>query len=430
MQPDANFFHPLRPRNTLVFFSTLGLFLGIILHNPLFVMLSASLLIALIMGVWQAWGLLESIQVKRTHHPRAFQDNTVAVELDVFGRERRAPELVLVEDHFPASTTPRIRRLVEEPLEKGQLIRIQYFGGCQHRRGLYINGPVKVQAYDVYGFFPRELYIDELTHLLVYPQAVDLTVMDLLGEGTLLHVGLDTKPQTGYSEEFIGIREYRTGDSQNIIHWKSSARHGNLMVKEFQEEITTEVAFFLDLGRMGLVGVGDQTSVEYGIKCCASLAKRAIERGHQVSLFSVGDKVDYIPPGSGTAHLLTILDRLSLLRPKGDSGFAAVVGDLTKDLRRGCTTVLVLGATTVNFDKLSPVIAQLIDRQILPVVVLIDDRAFLKIFREQETSHVEALPLDEIVKRLIVMGAKVQVIRRAKSMEQALLQGLEREDSA
>lgn len=420
-------FHALKPRNTILFIGTVAGLLGFVIGSPLLIFLFAACVTTMALSLWQSWGLLQGVAVQREHHSRVFQGNSVAVTLTVTGKDDRAPELLLVEDNFPPSTTSRIRRLVEYPLGRDVSVAINFMGLCEHRRGLYVLGPVRMQACDALGFFRRELLVDEFSELVIYPQAVDLQQTDLLGEGTLAHVGLETKPRTGVSEEFQGIREYRPGDSLRIVHWRTSARHGNLMVKEFEEEITTEVAFFLDLGRMGLAGIGDQTSVEYGIKCCASLAKRAVERGHQVALYSVGQNVDRLPAGSGTQHLLALLDRLAFMKPEGESGFLAVVGDLALGLPRGSTAVLIMGATTVDFDQISRAVKRLQHRHVLPVVVLIDDRAFIKIFKEQEDRHFTALPLEEIERLLRLMGVRVHVVRRAKSMAEALLHGLERE---
>ncbi|CAN5374404.1 hypothetical protein BH09SUM1_BH09SUM1_02340 [soil metagenome] len=420
----------LKPRNTLLFFSVLSLVIGGFLRHAGLIAFGVAGVGALVIAFVQAYGLLSGVRVQRLHHPRAFQGSSVAVNLQVAGEDDRAPELLLVEDSFPPSSTSRIRRLVEHPLKKGNVIEINFVGSCDHRRGRYILGPVRLQAADGYGFFTRELIMESFTELLVYPLAVELRSTKLLGEGTLAHVGLEMSRRSGLSEEFAGVRDYRPGDPPRLVHWKSTARHGKLMVKEFQEEITTLVSLFIDMGKLGLVGVGDQTSVEYGVKSCASIAKRTIELGHRLQFFGVGEKVDHIPPGAGTVHLLTVLDRLSLLRAQGDSAFAIVVGDLARELPRGSTAVAIMGATTIQFDAMERALAIMLDRHILPIIVLVDDRAFIKIYREQEMAHVKAASLEEITRRLTLLGARVHVIRRAKTIEQALIQGLEQETYA
>ncbi len=420
-------FHFLRPRNLLVFIFSFSLVALILLREPLFLFLVVTCLAAVLLSLKEATGLLSHIKINRTHHPRVFQDNRLNVKVLIEGTENRAPELLLVEDYFSPATVSKIRRLIESPLKKGKVVEFHYQGMCSHRRGLYTIGPVRLQAFDSFGFFSRELYVEEFTDLLVYPQAVDLQQNNLLGEGTLFHVGLESHPKTGYSEEFQGIREYQQGDSPRLIHWKSTARHNQFMVKEFIDVYTTEVIFFLDLGRLGLVGIGDQTSVEYGIKCCASLSKRAVERGHAVGLCAIGKKVEYLPPRTGVSHLLAILDRLAFVKPEGDTAFVQTVTDMAREIPRGSTAVLLMGATTIDLDPTAVLIQHFIDRRILPVMILIDDRAFIKIFREQEDRHFEALSLDEIATKLKMMGAQVHVVGRASSMTEALTQGLERE---
>lgn len=419
--------HFLKPRNQLLLAATVCWYIAVATRNPLVCGLAVWATVALAMSWFAARGLISNVHVQRSHSGRAFQGNSLGVTLRVQGLDQKAPEMVLVEDTFSPGGTWKFQKLLEDRLYQGVMEEVAYAGSCDHRRGMYVLGPVRLEAYDPFGFFRRELILDHFTELVVYPLAVELRQAQVLGEGTLAHVGLEIAHRTGASEEFLGVREYRPGDSPRIIHWRSSAHHDRLMVKEFEEERTTLVSFFLDLGRLGLVGVGDQTSVEYGIKACASLAKRTVDLGHRLQLFGIGEKVEFVGPGGGTTHLLTVLDRLAFFRAQGDSGFAAVVGDLVPELPTGSTAIMIMGATTIDLPHLSNVIARLRDRGILTILVLVDDRAFIKIFQDQERRHIAALPLPQMVKELRLLGARVHVIARAKSMEQALLNGLEQE---
>lgn len=426
MAPESPQF--LRPLNTLLLLATVSTVLAIFLRHPGFALLAVGGIAAIVYTYAEAARSLSNLDVRRHHHPRAFQGSTVNVSLTIGEGRKTRGELVMVEDEFPPGNTHRIRRLVEYPLGGGRGIELAYQGSCDHRRGMYILGPVRMQTHDSMGFWRREVIIECFTRLLVYPEAVDLHSMELLGEGTLPNAGLEMTRRAGAGEEFLGLRAYRPGDPLRRIHWKTSARHRELLVKEFREEIVTLVSIFLDIGRMGLVGVGDQTSVEYGTKCCASIARHSTSLGHRSQLFTVGATVDHLPPGSGTSHLLSLLDRLAYLKPEGDSGFLAVVGDLAGTLPRGSTAVMILGAATIDASAAHAVLARLLSRGVLPIFVLIDDRAFIKIFREQEERHSQAMSMEETVRTLRLAGARVHVIGKARSMSQALLQGLEREE--
>lgn len=422
-------FHVLKPRNVLGFAGAFALVAGLLTGNGALLTFAAAALLALAQSAAQAYRLLQGVEVRRLHAPRAFQDHSVGVTLRLENRDKRAAELVLVEDRFPPSSATKVLRLFATPLRPGHVSEVRFLGHCDHRRGPYVLGPARIRAQDALGFFDREVLVDEFTSLLVYPQAVALNEHQLLGEGTLAHVGLETTHRVGVSEEFVGLREYQHGDSPRLVHWRSSARHRQLLVKEFQEERTTLVTLLLDIGRQGLVGVGDQTSVEYGVRAAATLARHASQLGHFLQFFAIGDQVEHVPEGNGTTQLLTILDRLAVLRPAGPSAFSVVVGDLTPRLTPGSTAVMIQGATTVELAAVERVTAMLLSRGILPVFVLVDDRGFIKLFRDQEDRHAEALPLDDVARHLELMGARVHLLRRDSNIEKSLRQGLETEGS-
>jgi uncharacterized protein (DUF58 family) len=418
-------FHPLKPRNVLVFAATLALFLGVFLGNSALLVLASVALGGLVMGFMDARRVLDRVEVIRIHAPRAFQGSSLQVSLRIRPQLAHAPELLLVTDEFPPGSTHRFRYLVEESLSPDRLIEFDYTGSCDHRRGRYILGPVRLEGADGLGLFPNEVLVGCFSELVVYPRTVELTRLNLLGDGVRSHVGLETSRRLGTGEEFVGVRDYRIGDPQRLIHWRSTARHGRLMVKEFQEEITTLITIFLDLGRLGLTGVGDQTSIEYSVRACASVAQRAIDRGHALQFFGVGARVEHLPPGSGTAQLLAVLDRLSFLKAEGDSSFPVVFRDLALTLPAGGTAVAILSVTAVLIDPIEETVRLCIERRILPVLILIDDRGFVKVFHEQEMQHLRSLTPEEMEKRLTLAGAQVHVIRRARNPDAAILEALD-----
>src|SRR5207249_7340094 len=71
------------------------------------------------------------------------------------------------------------------------------------------------------------------------------------------------------------VRPWAPGDSMNRIHWKTTARHGEIQVKEFDLEQTADAWIFLDLQRSVQTGRGDESTVEVGVRAAASIADRA-----------------------------------------------------------------------------------------------------------------------------------------------------------
>jgi uncharacterized protein (DUF58 family) len=291
---------------------------------------------------------------------------------------------------------------------------------CVHKRGLYILGPVRLQAADPLGIFPREKTVDTFSEFLIYPQALDIANFPVLQRGVLMNVGVETIIDPGRSEEFVQIREYERGDSPRFIHWGSTARHGKLMVKEFQENVMTEVTLFIDLRRLALTGLGDVTSVEYLIKAAASIAKAIIEESHLVQIFAVGKEVAHIPLGGGTQHLINILDRMTFFKAEGDRDFAEEFSRRVRFLRSGSSVILLVSATAFALEQMRPAIRYLHGENIKIIVVMVDDRSFVKLWKEQEKQHALALPFDELKRVLWNEGCTVYTIASKEPIEQRL----------
>lgn len=417
-------FHLLRPRNIFIFLGSFCLYVGYRTGNPgLWAMGlgSASLFLA---AAASSPFLFRRIDARRVHDERAFQGDEVQTELRLRTESRLGHFLVEIHEYFPPAGPELVRSLYPDAWRQGREVVVRYRRRCHRHRGVYVLGPMRLRGADPLGFFDRECLIALFTTLQVYPQAPPLLGFQLLDEGTRPHTGVETVRMPGQSEEFIGLRDYRRGDPPRRIHWPTSAHHGRLLVKDFQDERTTEVSIVVDLGRLGQSGLGDQSTGEYAIMCAASVARAAFEKTHAFQLISIGKEIDQVPVGRGMRHLLTVLDRLTFLRPEGERAFAEEVARLRPTFRRGSTVVLVFSATTLQLDVLAPLLENLAWEQIKVVVALIDDRTFIKLYREQERTHRDAARLEEAVTRLRLLGVRAHVLRRDPRPEEAVRAGL------
>ena len=117
-----------------------------------------------------------------------------------------------------------------------------------NRRGLFSVGPVQVTTGDPFGLFKHTRAFGSAQNVLVYPRAVDLPDFfvppaNLPGEGRF-------RRRTHYvTPNAAGVRPYEFGDSFNRIHWPSSARTGELMVKIFELDPASDIWIVLDLER-------------------------------------------------------------------------------------------------------------------------------------------------------------------------------------
>src|SRR5690606_32678380 len=131
--------------------------------------------------------------------------------------------------------------------------------------------------------------------LLVYPETVPLPELDvrvgvLPGGGTMRHRVQYITPNVA------GVRDYVWGDSFNRIHWRSTARTGKLMVKEFELDPFSEMHILLDMEGRHHRGRGDESTEEYAVKIAASLAQRFLDQNRSVGLTVHGPHRQMVVP--------------------------------------------------------------------------------------------------------------------------------------
>ncbi len=147
------------------------------------------------------------------------------------------------------------------------------------RRGVIVVGPATTVRSDPIGLLRREREWDEVHDLYVHPRTVAVPatsaglVRDLEGNPTRRLVDADMS--------FHAIRGYAPGDSRRQIHWKSTAKTGQLMVRQFEETLRSRLAVVLSLAR-GEYDSDDE--FELAVSAAASLSVQAVRDGRDLSV--------------------------------------------------------------------------------------------------------------------------------------------------
>jgi uncharacterized protein (DUF58 family) len=156
------------------------------------------------------------------------------------------------------------------------------YGSIVHRRGLHSFPAMKLASSSPFGFYERHGEKAVETAVLVYPEVKKLASFELLDKQPAAEL---TNPRAGIGSEVIGIRPYRTGDSPRHIHWRSVAKRGELISKEFAEEIQRGVTVVID--RYCPIQPMPETKhqpFEMAIKCAVSMADYALEKHYPLYL--------------------------------------------------------------------------------------------------------------------------------------------------
>ncbi|MFO1004172.1 MAG: DUF58 domain-containing protein [Planctomycetaceae bacterium] len=118
---------------------------------------------------------------------------------------------------------------------------------CINRRGLYRFGPMRISSRFPLGIGERGHVVEGESDLLVHPAIGRLLPGWKRRERDLAESVSRANARMGiFDDDFHSIREYRAGDSSRAIHWRSSARHGQMMVKEHQQHREAELIVMLD----------------------------------------------------------------------------------------------------------------------------------------------------------------------------------------
>ena len=203
------------------------------------------------------------------------------VQLSLTNEGRTPSGVLLLEDHLPyvLGTRPRF---VLEGIGHGWRRHVSY----QVRsdvRGRFDIGPMTVRVVDPFGLIELARAFQTTVPLTVTPRTVPLSSIQLGGAWT---GSGDNRPRafaTGSAED-VTVREYRRGDDLRRVHWRSSARFGELMVRREEQPWQSRATLFLDNRLRSHRGQGIASSLEAAVSVAASIAVHLSQRGFAVRL--------------------------------------------------------------------------------------------------------------------------------------------------
>ncbi len=255
--------------------------------------------------------------------------------------------------------------------------------GICRQRGLFTLGPWQAQMSDPLDFFDLTLDYVESHSILVYPPVVHLPALHL-PKGAATGAGRTSQRALEVTTNAAGVRAYSPGDGLNRVHWRTTARHGEVMVKTFDLEPSGDLWIVLDLDAAVQAGAGEESTEEYGVILAASLANHILRQNRAVGLIAYGttgpaDAPNSEPlptialPQKGTAHLWHILQTLATVRAGGNWPLGRVLAEMDRNLGRGMTLAVITPSCDPAWlaGLLPPM-----RRGVAPTVVLLDPVSF------------------------------------------------------
>jgi Protein of unknown function DUF58 len=296
-----------------IFGTLVLLLLGLLLKLNLLVYAMYVLLGVLLLSRFftQAW--TNNLEVSRFCAREIVEiGEAVEVSLEIKNEGHLSIPWLLIEDSLPqvVSSEPqqRIRaegaRIKLTRLKPGETVGLNYQVKFL-MRGYYQLGPLMEETGDVFGLHRRFRVADEPHFVLVPPKVLPLQGYNLasrrpVGEIRVMHRLFEDPTR------LAGVRLYQQGDPLNRIHWRATARTGEIHSRIYEHSRVAGATFLLDFHQQSYQGPGAMASAELAVVAVASLANAVSLMGQQIGFASNGrDAADRIREEGWTAEFLT-----------------------------------------------------------------------------------------------------------------------------
>jgi len=265
--------------------------------NNLLCLLLGAMLGFIALSGWLSEQALRGLEVRRRTPQGVTVGKTLRIVYHVINGKRRFPTLAvhLLEDDLPGAAF--IGRL-----DAGEAITVR---SENHfiRRGIYPLNALTLSTAFPFGFFTKERDITLPGELVIWPRADRPVALPAPPGGRNRPRYSDTSGVTlGAGGEFRGLREYRVGDDPRDLHWRSTARTGEPVMREYDQDSADTIWICLDTRDEP----GDRA--EDAVETAASLAARAFQEGRRFALVT---PAGYVGAGTGSGQLERILDVLA-----------------------------------------------------------------------------------------------------------------------
>ncbi len=289
------------------------------------------LLVEILVRQWQNHGLDRVTYHRKLGAERVFCGEEVSLEVTVTNDKLLPLPWIDIRDEIPDAVTMLTGKAEpsheRDRMELGHFFPLMWYEKVSRRyrilcskRGAYTFGPTRAQTGDLFGLTESETEFFQTNSLVVYPKIVPLDELNIPSAAMLGEVRARRSIHRDPIQT-LGVRNYQSGDSLKHIHWKTSARTGQLVTKVFEPTTSVDMGVFLDVRTTTPPMWGTMPHLtELGIVTAASICYYANNAGYRCGLYinewryKIGEAVT-IPPGLSAAQLPAMLENLARIDP-------------------------------------------------------------------------------------------------------------------
>jgi uncharacterized protein (DUF58 family) len=305
----------------------------------------------LVASVVMSAAMLRRIRASRRVAPYVFEGDVLTIDYTLENERRHSAALALIvaDDLAPAD---RLRSGAGNlPAPRAFFARVPGLGrerirwqGNSPTRGRYQFRTIEIATRSPFGLCERRVTFDDPAPLLVYPQVGQLSRRWHLMQRQALETRRGQRhDRSAQQQEYHGLRDYRAGDSPRWIHWRTSARVGKPMIKEFEQQNEQDVAILLDpwLPRTK-ISPEQREAVELAIRFAATVCLETCRhQGHRILLGWTGP-IPGVCQGPASVKLLhELLEQLAVMKSTSEASLSALLDALPPATLRESVLVIV-----------------------------------------------------------------------------------------
>ncbi|MQA99093.1 MAG: DUF58 domain-containing protein [Actinobacteria bacterium] len=339
---------------------------------------------------------LNQVRVSREVPRRVRVGDDTPVVLSITNEGRRTIPMLRIEDRLPAFPPVAVASASVPPT--GAV----FFEGMRpaYRRGDFDAGDVLVVSGAPFGLGRSRRSLRVEGRVTVVPRWVDLRSFPLLEPSSSPSDVLHQRARTGAGEEYHGVREYRPGDLKRSVHWRTSARAGKLVVREFEEHVLTRVAVIVGGSD---TGEPPDSAFESIVSAAASIGLYALRTGHPIELFTCASEVERLSSPADR----DLLDRLASVRAGAWDPMEAGTQALRAVHRRG-TVVFCATCRGASMDDLRATIRAVQAAGVRVIVVVARSSTWGDGVSGQDDAAIDRLRTGRAIVRVLSHGEELE----------------------
>ena len=290
------------------------------------------------------------------------------------------------------------------------------------KRGEYIFGHLHIYIKTRISLVKRRYSFDKAAMVKVYPSFIQMKQYDFLAiDNKLTHFGLKKIRRIGHTMEFEQIKEYVIGDDVRTINWKATAKHGNLMINQFQDEKSQPIYSIIDESRVMKMPFKELSLLDYAINSTLAFSNIALKKQDKVGMLTFSNKVsNFLPASRKKTYVNNVSETLYNIKTQFlDADFGTLYAHIKRKINHRSLLLLY-----TNFEHISALKRQLPYLQALAkkhlLVVIFFENTELHQLIQENAEDLQAI-YDQTIAQQFFYDKKVMVKELQKHGIQTVL---------